>query len=120
MEESIVVDVVKEQFARTWQALREIVQVVPSDEWSRGDTTYEIPARWAYHIVFSADCYSTHLSYEEYKKDRNLKIDWEAFAEKIRGGMCRGASRLEVRVLPGPRDVRACSSKGRVLAPQND
>ncbi len=31
-----------------------------------------------------------------------------------------GCERLEVRVLPGPRDVRACSSRGRALAPCAD
>lgn len=77
MDSTRVTDVLIEQFARTWEVLREIVDTFPESEWRKGDSSYLIMARMAYHIVFAADMYSTRLSYEEYKPKRNFTLDWE-------------------------------------------
>lgn len=67
-----------DQFGRTWRELRDAVTKTPADEWRKGDTDYLIPARLAYHIVYSADSYATHRGYKEHRPYRRFKLNWEA------------------------------------------
>ncbi|MBN1250225.1 MAG: DinB family protein [Anaerolineae bacterium] len=66
-----------DQFERSWQELRDALVKTPAEEWRTGEPDYLVPARLAYHIVFTADIYATHWSYEAYKPRRKYKLDWE-------------------------------------------
>jgi hypothetical protein len=72
-----IIESLIDQFGRTWQELRNAVMKTSSEEWRRGTDDYLIPARLAYHILFTADMYATHMGYEEYKPHRKYKLDWE-------------------------------------------
>jgi hypothetical protein len=76
MTEEIVESLI-DQFGRTWQELRRALTQTPAEEWRTGSDDYLVPARLAYHILFTADMYTTHMGYEEYKPHRRYTIDWE-------------------------------------------
>ncbi len=61
-----------------WVELKQVIQRTPAEQWILGSSDYLIPARLAYHIVFAADLYASHMGYEEYKPYRKYKMDWEA------------------------------------------
>jgi hypothetical protein len=77
MSNNEIVSTLIDQFARSWQELRDAVVKTPADTWRQGSPNYLIPARLAYHILFTADMYTTHMGYEAYKPHRKYKLDWE-------------------------------------------
>ncbi len=76
--ENTITETLIEQFSRTWKELKQAVQKTPVEQWILGSSNYLKPARLAYHIVFVADMYATHMGYEEYKPHRKYKLDWES------------------------------------------
>jgi hypothetical protein len=78
-----IVDQLVDHFGRTWQELRGAILKTPAEEWLLGTTDYLIPARLAYHIVFSADLYAIQMGYEEYKPHRKYMLDWECASEDL-------------------------------------
>jgi hypothetical protein len=66
-----------DQYHRMWRTLQEIVEKTPDEQWCSGSDDYLLPARLAYHILFTVDLYTTHLSYEEYKTIRVHRLNWE-------------------------------------------
>ena len=77
MANSETISALIDQFARSWQELRDAVAKTPDNEWRHGSPDYLTPARLAYHILFTADMYATHMGYEEYKPHRRYKLDCE-------------------------------------------
>jgi len=77
VSENPITDAVLGQVGRSWQELRRAVEATPPDDWIEGSPDYLRPARLAYHILFTADMYATHMGYEEYRPHRTYKIDWE-------------------------------------------
>jgi len=75
--ENTITETLIEQFSRTWKELKQAVQKTPAEQWVKGNSNYLKPARLAYHILFVADMYATHMGYEEYKPHRKYKLDWE-------------------------------------------
>jgi hypothetical protein len=78
-----IVDSLIDQFGRSWQELRNAIVKLSEGAWRQGSTDYLIPARLAYHIVFTADMYATHMSYEAYKPHRKYKKDWEGPVDQL-------------------------------------
>ncbi len=77
MEDTVVAGALKEQFAKTWETLREIVQAFPEDEWENGETVRDVPVRWGYHIVATADGYAKDRSTEGHNVKPDFELDWE-------------------------------------------
>ena len=76
--DSVLTTLMIEHINHTWEELKQVIHATPAEQWILGNSDYLIPARLAYHIVFAADMYATHMGYEEYKPHRKYKLDWEA------------------------------------------
>jgi hypothetical protein len=56
-------EILRRQFARSWQVVTEAMAAFTPDEWTTGEVDYLTPARLAYHIVEVAEFYTSDTSY---------------------------------------------------------
>ena len=76
--DGVITTMLIEHINHVWDELRQVIQRTPEEQWILGNSDYLIPARLAYHIVFAADIYASHMGYEEYKPHRKYKLEWES------------------------------------------
>jgi hypothetical protein len=65
-----------EQFALTWEMLRNAVMQCPDDHWRNGGVPKHVPARWVLHAVEAADAYSSP-SPKHFSPGARFGLDWE-------------------------------------------
>lgn len=48
------------EYRRAFQGLRDTIQAIPAEEWTRGDKPGDVPVRQACHLLYAAEGYSGH------------------------------------------------------------
>jgi hypothetical protein len=76
MAETTLNEILKRQFERSWKVVSEALQSFSPEEWTAGDVDYLTPARTAYHIVETAEFYSSD-SPDGFPWGHRFGCDWE-------------------------------------------
>ena len=83
MEKGKITGTLVDQFRKSWDTLRNLVDIVPDQQWNTGADDYLIPARLAYHIIQAAERYVSELDSEEYLRTRKHNLDWQGPAAEL-------------------------------------
>ncbi len=73
------------QFRRSWDTCRNLIELVPDQQWQTGADDYLIPVRLAYHIIKAAERYASSLASEEFLRTRRFGLDWQGPAASLPG-----------------------------------
>jgi hypothetical protein len=65
-----------EQFARSWEVLRDAVRQFPAEQWRCGEIDYLIPPRLALHVIEAAEFYAGDTP-EGFHFGGRFGVDWE-------------------------------------------
>ena len=72
--------ILNRQFERSWRMFREAVEALSAEEWRASEIQYLTPARTAYHVVETAEFYSSDTP-DGFPWAHRFGYDWEAEVE---------------------------------------
>lgn len=76
MTDTALNETITRQFARSWQVVTEAMAAFTPEEWVTGEVDYLTPARLAYHIVETAEFYTSDTP-EGFPWGHRFGCDWE-------------------------------------------
>ncbi len=72
-----------EALGLTWDMYEETIRSIPDGHWRTGDIDYLIPARLVYHVLETADFYSSEKP-EGFPWGQRFNVDpWDALPEQL-------------------------------------
>jgi uncharacterized damage-inducible protein DinB len=75
-----MVTALENQFARTWDMWRRLIDNIPEEQWRSGAIDYLTPARHLCHVVVCADFYAGDIGVDRYDWNGLFGGDWEGMA----------------------------------------